>query len=206
MKVLMLNGSSKTNGCTYTALTEVGKRLESHGVETELFQIGTQPVAGCIACGACKGSARCIFDDKVNEFVAKMHETDGMIIGSPVYYASASGQVTAFLDRAFYVGGSYMDGKPGAALVSCRRGGASAAFDQLNKYFSISNMPIVTSNYWNQVHGNTPEEVMQDEEGMQTLRILADNMAWLLQCIEAGKKSGICVPDRETKIRTNFIR
>lgn len=206
MKVLMLNGSSKTNGCTYTALTEVGKRLESHGVETELFQIGTQPVAGCIACGACKGSASCIFDDKVNEFVAKMHETDGMIIGSPVYYASASGQVTAFLDRAFYVGGSYMDGKPGAALVSCRRGGASAAFDQLNKYFSISNMPIVTSNYWNQVHGNTPEEVMQDEEGMQTLRILADNMAWLLQCIEAGKKSGICVPDRETKIRTNFIR
>lgn len=206
MKVLMLNGSPKTNGCTYTALTEIEKRLESHGVETELFQIGTQPVAGCIACGACKGSASCIFDDKVNEFVAKMREADGMIIGSPVYYASASGQVTAFLDRAFYVGGSYMDGKPGAALVSCRRGGASAAFDQLNKYFSISNMPIVTSNYWNQVHGNTPEEVMQDEEGMQTLRILADNMAWLLQCIEAGKKSGICVPDRETKIRTNFIR
>lgn len=206
MKVLMLNGSPKTNGCTYTALTEIEKRLESHGVETELFQIGTQPVAGCIACGACKGSASCIFDDKVNEFVAKMREADGMIIGSPVYYASASGQVTAFLDRAFYVGGSYMDGKPGAALVSCRRGGASAAFDQLNKYFSISNMPIVTSNYWNQVHGNTPEEVMQDEEGMQTLRILADNMAWLLQCIEAGKKSGICVPNRETKIRTNFIR
>ncbi len=206
MKVLMLNGSPKTNGCTYTALTEIEKRLESHGVETELFQIGTQPVAGCIACGVCKGSASCIFDDKVNEFVAKMREADGMIIGSPVYYASASGQVTAFLDRAFYVGGSYMDGKPGAALVSCRRGGASAAFDQLNKYFSISNMPIVTSNYWNQVHGNTPEEVMQDEEGMQTLRILADNMAWLLQCIEAGKKSGICVPDRETKIRTNFIR
>lgn len=206
MKVLMLNGSPRANGCTYTALMEVGKRLESRGVETELFQIGTQPVAGCIACGACKGNARCVFDDKVNAFVAKMREADGMIVGSPVYYASASGQVTAFLDRAFYVGGSYMDGKPGAALVSCRRGGASAAFDQLNKYFSISNMPIVTSNYWNQVHGNTPDEVMQDEEGIQTMRILADNMAWLLQCIEAGKKSGIAMPDREPKIRTNFIR
>ncbi|MGN0151594.1 MAG: flavodoxin family protein [Wujia sp.] len=206
MRVLMLNGSPRANGCTYTALTEVRKRLESHGIETELFQIGTQPVAGCIACGACKGSAKCVFDDKVNEFVSAMRDTDGLIVGSPVYYASASGQVTAFLDRAFYAGGSYMDGKPGAALVSCRRGGASAAFDQLNKYFSISNMPIVTSNYWNQVHGNTPEEVMQDEEGMQTLRILADNMAWLLQCIEAGKKSGIVVPDRDAKIRTNFIR
>ena len=206
MRVLMLNGSPRANGCTYTALTEVRKRLESQGIETELFQIGTQPVAGCIACGACKGSAKCVFDDKVNEFVSAMRDTDGLIVGSPVYYASASGQVTAFLDRAFYAGGSYMDGKPGAALVSCRRGGASAAFDQLNKYFSISNMPIVTSNYWNQVHGNTPEEVMQDEEGMQTLRILADNMAWLLQCIEAGKKSGIVVPDRDAKIRTNFIR
>lgn len=206
MRVLMLNGSPRANGCTYTALTEVRKRLESHGIETELFQIGTQPVAGCIACGACKGSAKCVFDDKVNEFVSAMRDTDGLIVGSPVYYASASGQVTAFLDRAFYAGGSYMDGKPGAALVSCRRGGASAAFDQLNKYFSISNMPIVTSNYWNQVHGNTPEEVMQDEEGMQTLRILADNMAWLLQCIEEGKKSGIVVPDRDAKIRTNFIR
>ena len=171
------------------------------------MQIGTQPVAGCIACGKCKTDAKCIFDDKVNEFVAKAPYIDGLIVGSPVYYASASGQISAFLDRVFYVcGGRYMSGKPGAAVVSCRRGGASAAFDQLNKYFGISNMPIVTSNYWNQVHGSTPEDVLKDEEGVQTMRTLADNMAWLLKCIEAGKAAGINVPDREAKIYTNFIR
>lgn len=206
MKVLLVNGSPRSNGCTYTALCEIQTRLESQGIGTELFQIGTQPVAGCIACGKCKGTAACIFNDKCNELITKMREADGMIVGSPVYYAGASGQVNALLDRAFYAGGRYMDGKPGAAVVSCRRGGASAAFDRLNKYFSISNMPIVTSNYWNQVHGNTPEEVMQDEEGLQTMRILADNMAWLLKCIEAGRNTGINLPEREPKIQTNFIR
>lgn len=207
MKVLLLNGSPRANGCTYTALSVIAERLGELGVETELMQIGTQPVAGCIACGKCKTDAKCIFDDKVNEFVAKAPYIDGLIVGSPVYYASTSGQISAFLDRVFYVcGGRYMSGKPGAAVVSCRRGGASAAFDQLNKYFGISNMPIVTSNYWNQVHGSTPEDVLKDEEGVQTMRTLADNMAWLLKCIEAGKAAGINVPDREAKIYTNFIR
>lgn len=207
MKVLLLNGSPRANGCTYTALSVIAERLNAQGIETEIMQIGTAPVAGCIACGKCKDKPKCVFDDKVNEFVEKMKEIDGLIVGSPVYYASASGQVSAFLDRAFYVGGGrYMGGKPGAAIVSCRRGGASAAFDQLNKYFSISNMPIVTSNYWNQVHGNTPDEVLRDEEGIQTMRTLADNMAWLLKCISAGKEAGINLPEREAKIRTNFIR
>lgn len=206
MKVLLLNGSSREKGCTFTALTEIQERLEGYGIDTEIFQIGAKPVAGCIACGACTKYGKCIFNDGVNDFIEKMKQADGLIVGSPVYYAGASGQVAAFLDRAFYTAGSYMDGKPGAAVVSCRRGGASAAFDQLNKYFSISNMPIVTSNYWNQVHGNTPEEVMKDEEGMQTMRILADNMAWLLKCIEYAKKAGIDKPAREAKIRTNFIR
>lgn len=207
MKVLLLNGSPRANGCTYTALSVIAERLGELGVETEIMQIGAQPVAGCIACGKCKTDAKCIFDDKVNEFVAKAPYIDGLIVGSPVYYASASGQISAFLDRAFYVcGGRYMSGKPGAAVVSCRRGGASAAFDQLNKYFGISNMPIVTSNYWNQVHGSAPEDVLKDEEGVQTMRNLADNMVWLLKCIEAGKNAGINVPERETKIYTNFIR
>lgn len=206
MKVLLLNGSPRANGCTYTALQEIAKRLHEQGIDTEIMQIGTAPVAGCIACGKCRQGEGCVFDDKVNEFINKMQDIDGLIVGSPVYYASASGQISAFLDRAFYAGGGLMKGKPGAAIVSCRRGGASAAFDQLNKYFGISNMPIVTSNYWNQVHGSSPEEVIKDEEGMQTMRTLADNMAWLLKCIEAGKNAGIDQPEREQKIFTNFIR
>lgn len=206
MKVLLLNGSPRANGCTYTALQEIAKRLHEQGIDTEIMQIGTAPVAGCIACGKCRQGEGCVFDDKVNEFINKMQDIDGLIVGSPVYYASASGQISAFLDRAFYAGGGLMSGKPGAAIVSCRRGGASAAFDQLNKYFGISNMPIVTSNYWNQVHGSSPEEVIKDEEGMQTMRTLADNMAWLLKCIEAGKNAGIDQPEREQKIFTNFIR
>lgn len=207
MKVLLFNGSPRANGCTYTALSVIERRLNELGIDTEFMQIGTVPVAGCIACGKCKQEPKCIFDDKVNEFVEKMKEIDGLIVGSPVYYASASGQISAFLDRAFYVGGGrYMAGKPGAAIVSCRRGGASAAFDQLNKYFGICNMPIVTSNYWNQVHGSTPEDVIKDEEGIQTMRMLADNMAWLLKCINAGKEAGIELPEKEDKIYTNFIR
>lgn len=206
MKVMLLNGSPRGEKCTYTALYVIAKKLNTYGIETEIFNVGAKPISGCVACGTCVANGKCFMDDGVNEFVAKMAEADGLIVGSPVYYASASGQITSFLDRAFYSGSSKMTGKPAAAIVSCRRGGASAAFDQLNKYFSISNMPIVTSNYWNQVHGNTPEEVLQDEEGIQTMEILADNMAWLLRCIEAGKEKGIDIPSRPDKKRTNFIR
>lgn len=206
MKVLLVNGSPKANGCTYTALCEVAGALEKNGVETEIVQVGSAPVAGCIGCGACARTGRCFVEDGVNEFVEKAKEADGFVFGTPVHYAAASGAMTSFLDRAFYGKGAVFAGKPGAAIVSCRRGGASAAFDQMNKYFTISNMPVVSSQYWNQVHGNTPEEVKQDEEGMQTMRTLGSNMAWLLSCIEAGKAAGITFPEREPAVKTNFIR
>lgn len=206
MKVLLINGSPHEKGCTYTALSEVADTLEKNGIGTEIFWMGKQPVSACIACGKCRENGTCVFDDGVNRIAGRMGEFDGMIVGSPVYYASASGQITSFMDRLFYVVGGQMKGKPGAAVVSCRRGGASAAFDQLNKYFSISSMPIVTSQYWNQVHGSTPEDVRQDLEGMQTMRTLGMNMAWLLKCIEAGRKAGICNPVYEPKVATDFIR
>lgn len=206
MKVILVNGSPKAKGCTYTALMEVAGALEKNGIETEIFQVGTEPVAGCLGCGACVKSGKCFMDDVVNEFMEKAKEADGFIFGSPVHYAAASGAITSFLDRAFYGKSAVFAGKPGAAVVSCRRGGASAAFDQLNKYFGISGMPVVPSQYWNQVHGNTPEEVKQDEEGMQTMRTLGNNMAWLLKCIEAGKNAGITYPKREPALKTNFIR
>ena len=206
MKVLLINGSPHKNGCTYTALHEAENALRKHGIETEIFHIGTKPVAGCIACGKCKSGAPCIFDDGVNALAARLDEFDALIVGAPVYYAGPSGQSTAFLDRLFYSASKKLRGKPAAAVVSCRRGGASAAFDRLNKYFSINSMPIVTSQYWNQVHGNTPEEVLQDAEGLQTMRTLAENMAWLLKCIEAGKAAGVPVPSYEAPTKTNFIR
>ena len=207
MKALLLNGSPNAKGCTYTALTEVAGALHKHGIETELVQVGARPVAGCIGCGQCSGGRPCIFqDDGVNALAARLDEFDAMVVGSPVYYAGPSAQVCAFLDRLFYSAGGKLTGKPGAAVVSCRRGGASAAFDRLNKYFSINSMPIVTSQYWNQVHGNTPEEVLRDEEGLQTMRTLGENMAWLLRCIEAGKAAGVPAPVYEPKRRTNFIR
>lgn len=206
MKVLLFNGSPRAKGCTYTALCEIEKVLHAERIETELVQVGAQPIAGCIACGKCKNGAPCIFDDGVNVVAEKLDEIDGIIVGAPIYYAGPSAQSTAFLDRLFYSAGAKLKGKPAAAIVSCRRGGASAGFDRLNKYFSINSMPIVTSQYWNQVHGNTPEEVIQDEEGMQTMRTLAQNMAWLLRCIEAGKRCGIPMPQHEPKLRTNFIR
>lgn len=206
MKVLLLNGSPKAEGCTYTALCEVAGALEKNGIETEIVQVGTAPIAGCIGCGACIKTGRCFMEDGVNEFVEKAKQADGFVFGSPVHYAAASGAVTSFLDRAFYGKSAAFAGKPGAAIVSCRRGGAASAFDQLNKYFTISNMPIVSSQYWNQVHGNTPEQVRCDEEGMQTMRTLGNNMAWLLKCIEAGKKAGITFPEREPALKTNFIR
>ena len=206
MKVLLINGSPNAKGCTYTALSEVAKSLACNGIDAEIYHIGTKPIAGCIACRKCKDGAPCIYDDGVNEIASRLEEFDALIIGAPVYYSGPSGQSTAFLDRLFYSSAAKLKGKPGACVVSCRRGGASASYDRLNKYFGISSMPIVTSQYWNQVHGNTPEEVQRDEEGMQTMRTLGENMAWLLKCIEAGKAAGVNVPEREAPKRTNFIR
>ncbi len=205
LKVLLINGSPNEKGCTYTALTEVATTLNSNGIETEILYLGKKPIAGCIACGKCFKTRQCVFDDKVNEVVERLDEFDGIIVGSPVYYAGPSGQLTAFLDRLFYVGGSKMAGKLGASVVSCRRGGASAAFDRLNKYFTISNMHVVGSQYWNQVHGFTPDDVKKDKEGLQTMRTLAKNMAWLLKCIEAGNNAGVQEPCYEPIERTHFI-
>ena len=208
MKVLLINGSPKVNGCTYTALSEISKELNKENIETEIFHIGNNSIRGCIGCGNCKTTHKCVFnDDIVNIAIEKVKEADGLILGSPVHYASASGAITSFLDRLFYAyGGKFLSNKPGAAIVSCRRGGSTAAFEQLNKYFTISNMPIVSSQYWNMVHGNTPEEVKKDLEGMQTMRVLGKNMAWLLKCIQAGKEAGINIPEKEEKVMTNFIR
>ncbi len=206
MKVLLVNGSPKPKGCTYTALLEIKNELEKNGVDAEIFHIGSKPIAGCLGCKACVKLGKCIQEDVVNEAIEKFLEADGYVFGTPVHYAAASGGITSFLDRMFYSNGKKFADKPGACIVSCRRGGATAAFDQLNKYFTISNMPVVSSQYWSMVHGNTPEEVVQDIEGMQTMRVLAKNMAWLLKCIEAGDKAGIERPQREAKINTNYIR
>lgn len=206
MKVILVNGSPHKEGCTYTGLCEIEKALVENGVETEIFWIGNEALRGCLGCGACAKLGRCTAHDSVNEFTEKAKSADGFIFGSPVHYASASGAMTSFMDRAFYSGGAALRGKPAAAIASCRRGGASATFDQLNKYFTINCMPIVSSNYWNQIHGSKPEDVLKDEEGLQTMRMLGKNMAWLLKCIEAGKAAGIAMPEPEAKIRTNFIR
>lgn len=206
MKVLLINGSPHERGCTYTALEEVAKALNGEQIETEIFWVGSRPLAGCMSCMGCISKGKCVLEDKVNEAAAKLDEADGIVVGSPVHYAAASGQITSFLDRLFYSNGSKLAYKPGATVVSCRRGGASAAFDQLNKYFTINNMPVVSSQYWNQVHGNTPAEVQQDGEGMQTMRTLGRNMAWLLHSLEAGRKAGVKIPAPEERVRTNFIR
>ena len=206
MKVLLLNGSPHPHGCTFTALSEVAGALEKNGIETEIFQIGNQPISGCIACGKCRDTGKCVISDGVNDFVEKAKSADGFVFGSPVYYASASGQISSFLDRAFYGKSALFEGKPGAAVVSCRRAGSTASLDQLNKYFTISGMPVVSSRYWNMVHGNTPEEVVQDKEGMQVMRTLGNNMAWLLKCIELGKAQGVSFPEKEPAQKTNFIR
>lgn len=206
MKVLLVNGSPHAKGCTYRALEEVAKVLENNEIETEIFQVGNKPVAGCIGCGACFESGKCFQNDVVNTFVEQAKEADGFIFGSPVHYASASGAITSFMDRVFYGKSSIFAGKPAASVVSCRRGGATATFDQLNKYYTINSMPVVSSQYWNMVHGNTKEEVEQDLEGLQTMRTLGNNMAWLLQCIAAGREKGIEFPQREPAIKTNYIR
>lgn len=208
MKVLLINGSPKKEGCTYTALSEVSEQLNKNGIETEIFHIGNKPIRGCTACGKCsQRSNRCIFDDDVvNEALAKMEEADGLIVGSPVYYASANGSLICLLDRMYYAGRTCFAFKPGAAVVSARRAGTTASIDEINKYFTISKMPIVSSQYWNMVHGSCPEDVRKDLEGMQIMRTLGNNMAWLLKSIEAGKKAGIDLPKAEEMVRTNFIR
>ncbi len=205
MKVLMLNGSPHEFGCTYTALSETAKALNEYGIETEIVWLGKEPIEGCRGCSACRKLWKCVVDDKVNEFMEKAEQADGFVFGSPVHYASAGGAIVSFMDRLFYSSNRKLAYKPAACVVSCRRGGATATFDVLNKYFTINHMPVVSSNYWNEIHGNTAEEAAQDTEGMQTMRVLGKNMAWLLKCIEAGKEAGI-QPEKEKKVLTNFIR
>ena len=206
MKVILVNGSPHQHGCTYTALKEVEKTLNKNGVETEMFWLGTKTIAGCIGCGKCLKDGKCFVDDKVNEFLDKVPNADGFVFGTPVHFAASSGMLSSFMDRAFYGRKKLFSNKVATAVVSCRRGGATSALDEVNKYFSISNMPIVSSQYWNIVHGNKPDEVLKDEEGMQTMRTLGNNMAWLLKCIDAGKNVGIELPENEEIISTNFIR
>ncbi len=206
MKVLMINGSPRNNSCTLTALNEVAKALYSHDIESHIVSIGTAAIRGCIACNKCIKTGYCIFrDDAINEWVDLMKECDGLIVGSPVYYAAPNPSLCAALDRMFYYKSDPYAFKPGAAIVSCRRAGSTAALDCLNKFFTIAQMPIVSSQYWNMVHGNAPEEVAQDLEGLQTMRVLGNNMAWLLKCLEATKDS-IPKPKQEERFWTNFVR
>lgn len=207
MKVLLINGSPHKDGCTYTALAEVEKALQDDAIETRWHWIGNKPVPGCIACMHCRISGECIYHDAVNELNAQMTQFQGIVVGSPVYYAGPTGQVCSFLDRLFFAGNAVnKDGMLAASVVSCRRGGATAAFDRLNKYFTIANMPVVASQYWNMVHGHTPDDVRKDEEGLQTMRTLGYNMASLLRAQEAAEKAGVEAPRREDPVQTNFIR
>jgi len=208
MKVILVNGSPNANGCTATALGIVADELKAATIDTEVFNVGNN-VKGCAACWACSKlkNNRCAIDDVVNEFLAKAETADGFVFGSPVYFASASGSINAFMDRAFYVArNTLFPHKPASCLVSCRRGGASAALDNLNKYPTISQMPVVTSRYWNMIHGNTPDEIRSDGEGLQIMQYIGRNMAWLLKSIEAGKKAGVVPPSMDKAVRTNFIR
>lgn len=208
MKVLMINGSPKSGGCTATALAEIAGTLDQEGIDSEIVNLGTAPVRDCIGCKKCRSlDNRCVFDDDiVNEIIAKAAGSDGFIFGTPVYYAHPSGRILSVLDRVFYAGSAVFAHKPGAAVASARRAGTTASVDVLNKYFTIAKMPVVSSTYWNMVHGNTPDEVKRDLEGLQTMRNLALNMAWLLKCIEAGREKGIAVPENLKKDQTNFIR
>jgi multimeric flavodoxin WrbA len=207
MKVLLINGSPHKEGCTYTALSEIATSLKSQNIDSQIYWLGKDAIAGCIGCRVCSTTGKCFVNDSVNEVAALCETIDGFIFGSPVHYASASGFITPFMDRLFYAHGDKLTNKPAAAIVSCRRAGSTAALDQLNKYFTINCMPVVSSQYWNMVHGNTPDEVRQDLEGMQIMRMLGANMAWLLKCIKAGKDAGIQMPNlKEKHISTNFIR
>jgi len=207
MAILLVNGSPHLKGCTYTALSVVAERLEKNGLTTMMLQIGTKPVRGCIACSKCAENGHCVFtDDPVNETVDLLREAEGLVVGAPVHYAGPCASVCALLDRVFFLKSIPYAFKPAAAVVSCRRGGASASFDRLNKYFTIARMPLVSSQYWNSIHGNTAEETRQDKEGLQIMRTLGDNMAWLVKCIAAGRAVGIIPPASEPWEATNFIR
>lgn len=209
LKVLLVNGSPHKEGCVYTALSEIAGTLKEEDIQSEIFWVGNQPVAGCIGCGACIGKRSCFRKDTVNDFTALIDKYDGFIFGTPVHYAGASGSMTSFMDRVFFIdefNGEHFAGKPAAAIATCRRSGGTATLDQLNKYMADCNMPIVPSQYWNVIHGNTPEEIRQDTEGLQIMRVLAKNMAWLLKCIRIGREQGIEFPNREQHVMTNFIR
>lgn len=210
MKVLLVNGSPHKEGCTYTALCEVSEALNQSGIDTDVFWIGNKPLSGCVACKSCVQKNLCVFNDTVNEFLDIAGDYDGFVFGTPVHWGAAGGAITSFMDRAFYAdgcgGGNRFFLKPAAAVVSARRAGTTATWDQINKYFALMQMPIISSRYWNIVHGAKPEEVKQDLEGMQTLRILGKNMAYFLKCKEIAGKAGICQPEQEEVCFTNFIR
>lgn len=211
MKVLLINGSPHEKGCTFTALAEVGKTLREEGFEADFFWIGRGDVAGCTGCDACEKLGHCVKDDIVNEFTALAKDYDGFIFGSPVYFSGMNGAMMSFMDRAFYSGTrggrNLFAYKPAAAVVSARRAGTTSALDQMNKYFLYCQMPVIGSRYWNMVHGNTPEEVILDEEGLQIMRVLGRNMAWFLKLKAAGEAAGIALPKQEERrIATNFIR
>ena len=211
MKVLLVNGSPHKRGCTARALEEVATELSRGGIESESFWIGAKPVGGCTACGGCSRTGECVFADVVNEFRLKAAQADGFVFGAPVHYAHAAGSLLSFMDRLFYSNGragkpNVFAHKPAAAVASARRAGTTAALDDIQKFFTISQMPIVSSRYWNMVHGNTTEEVEQDREGLWTMRQLARNMAWMLKCISAGREAGIELPAQEAGEATNFIR
>ncbi len=211
MKVLLLNGSPNEKGNTYLALDSISQTLKLEGIDSEIFFVGKEAIVSCKGCGACSKIGRCVFDgDRVNEFVSKMMESDGLIVGSPVHYAAATGAITSFLGRAFFSGSRANKNpyrlKPAASVAIARRAGTSATLDQLNKYFTISQMPIISARYWNELHGQVAPQVNEDIEGMQNLRYLARNMAFFLKCKEAGLKSGISLPEEENVTYTNFIR
>ena len=208
MKVLLINGSANIKGCTYTALCEVEKVLNQQHIDTEIISLGNKPIRDCMGCQTCrKNGGKCVFeDDTVNEIAEKAKNADGFIFGSPVYYAHPSGRLLSVMDRMFYSNSQAFKFKPAAAIASARRAGTTASLDAIQKHFTINCMPIISSNYWNMVHGNTPEEVLQDKEGLQIMRTLGLNMAWILKCIEFGKKNDINLPNIEDKIHTNFVR
>lgn len=207
MKVLLVNASPHEKGCTYTALSVISEVLNAEGIDTDIVNTGKSVKHPCTACMACRKLGKCVFDDDiVNQCSKLLEECDGFIIGEPVYYGGPAAQAQMLMDRMFFSSSSNFKFKPAAAIASCRRGGLTAAMDRMNKYFTIAQMPVVSSNYWNGVHGNTPEEVIQDAEGLQVMRTLARNMAWMLKCIDAGEKAGIQTPKQEDKIKTNFIR
>ena len=209
MKVVLVNGSPNEKGCTYTGLLEVAETLQKEGITTEIFQVGKEPVSGCTACMVCRdnGSGRCVISDRVNDFLDLAEKADGFVFGTPVHFAAASGAITSFMNRVFYSSRRetfYL--KPAAAIVSARRAGTTTAFDQVNRYFLYKEMPVIPSRYWNMVHGRKPEDVKQDLEGLQTLRIMARNMAWFLRCKGAAMQAGVVLPQTEQRVQTNFIR